>query len=833
MRLPMRHRLVLPSSMEPMDSLTSGCTTTQQSPLSNASSFGTSGTRSPQSSLAKLSVAFGTPEAQTLAQDFQPGYNLSDIVSCTKHMLEASRPHTCKSLKSSVPRKTSVTATGHMPTELLDFHEIFDLKFIGSGASGSVFRGQWQGATVAVKLIVTTADRLHMSEAAANEAVLSCLLSHPTVVQTFSCKLLALTEPLLEYIARCTGHNTDTEAETGSLDASFASGEGFGNPLVESHNLAVIQEVLQQANAWPGSLLTQIVMEHCDKGNLLQAIERGLFKPTERWGPRLALRALLRTAREIAQGMLHIHQSDVVHGDLKPGNVLLKCARTDRRGFTAKVADFGLSRFTNEPLMDSACWATVEYMSPESFDGIVSRAMDVWAFGVTLWQMVTGDRPHQGLQPAQIMLGVQGGNLVLEWPDSTNARLVALGRSCLAHNSSARPSFKHIISEVSMIESEVRLERGPDSPGRFSLSGSIPSLSPRQAISCSLAPSHSSLSPAPPALCGTAHACIGSLTPVRTSSWVPPASIPLLSPTHTAWPGLLPRASSAAWPACSPALDVSQTLPQAVSHCSASATSQGHHSLTNLAPSLLLPAAYAPPLRGTHPISLDTSPPQGNPLAALPTTQPRSSQIWPPGLEQIAGSEVRGGESASLRPMISSVLSPYLPEVLTVASTDGGGSMPSFDLSRLCSVAEVAVAAVQVTAAAMALGTTATGMGWPSGDLCTAGPEEAPFSLRFKALTCSPAPTPLLWNEAVKRKCSLLTARAPATTIASGQFCPATWSAPQLGLPPSALRDTAMEGGGRCLTLWEWPSFDRQIIMQAASSVMGSVLPATQPLASS
>ncbi|KAJ9506681.1 hypothetical protein QJQ45_005487, partial [Haematococcus lacustris] len=596
-----------------------------------------------------------------------------------------------------------------------------------------------------------------------------------------------------------------------------ASGEGFGNPLVESHNMAVIQEVLQQANARPGSLLTQIVMEHCDKGNLLQAIERGLFKPTERWGPRLALRALLRTAREIAQGMLHIHQSDVVHGVAtrpaaaactSPPAVPLKhcdlcCAKklVVVCGLEVQVADFGLSRFTNEPLVDSACWATVEYM-------------------------VTGDRPHQGLQPAQIMLGVQGGNLVLEWPDSTNARLVALGRSCLAHNSSARPSFKHIISEVSLIESEVRLERGPDSPGRFSLSGSIPSLSPRQAISCSLAPSHSSLSPAPPALCGTAHACIGSLTPVRTSSWVPPASIPLMSPTHAAWPGLLPRASSAAWPACSP--DVSQPLPQAVSHCSASATVQGHHSPTNLAPSLLLPAPY-----GTHHTSLDTSPPPGNPQAALPITQPRSSQIWPPGLEQTAGSEVQEGEGASLRPMISSVLSPYLPEVLTVASTDGGGSMPSFDLSRLCSVAEVAVAAMQVTAAAMALGTTAMGMGRPAGDLGPAGPEDAPFSLVFKPLTCSPAPTPLLWNEAVKRKCSLLTARAPATTIASGQFCPATWSAPQLGLPPSALRDTAMEGGGRCLTLWEWPSFDRQIIMQATSSVMGSALPATQPLASS
>ena len=42
--------------------------------------------------------------------------------------------------------------------------------------------------------------------------------------------------------------------------------------------------------------------------------------------------------------MQHIHESGIVHGDLKPGNVLLKTHRADRRGYVAKVADFGLSR---------------------------------------------------------------------------------------------------------------------------------------------------------------------------------------------------------------------------------------------------------------------------------------------------------------------------------------------------------------------------------------------------------------------------------------------------------------------------------------------------------
>lgn len=55
----------------------------------------------------------------------------------------------------------------------------------------------------------------------------------------------------------------------------------------------------------------------------------------------LLQRALLRTAQEIAKGMDYIHSFGIIHGDLKLGNVLLKTHRVDRRGYVAKVSDFG------------------------------------------------------------------------------------------------------------------------------------------------------------------------------------------------------------------------------------------------------------------------------------------------------------------------------------------------------------------------------------------------------------------------------------------------------------------------------------------------------------
>ncbi len=62
-------------------------------------------------------------------------------------------------------------------------------------------------------------------------------------------------------------------------------------------------------------------------------------------GARVNMRSLLLTLIEIASACSYLHRMGVVHCDLRPANVLLKSSRIDCRGFQAKVADFGLSRW--------------------------------------------------------------------------------------------------------------------------------------------------------------------------------------------------------------------------------------------------------------------------------------------------------------------------------------------------------------------------------------------------------------------------------------------------------------------------------------------------------
>ncbi|GIL69109.1 hypothetical protein Vretifemale_98 [Volvox reticuliferus] len=205
-----------------------------------------------------------------------------------------------------------------------------------------------------------------------------------------------------------------------------------------------------------------VVQEYCDRGTLDNAIRKSVFRPTLMWSMRLARRALLRSAVEIARGLLHLHDSGVVHGDLKPANVLLGSSKEDRRGFVIKVADFGLAHVlpsdANSLYTDS--WGSVAYMAPEAFRGRVSRATDVWAFGVCLWQMLTGEKPYNGYRHTDVVIGVQEGTLQLKWPEGSPmaARIIELGRRCLSHNPQDRPALGIIIQTLVEIEREIRAE---------------------------------------------------------------------------------------------------------------------------------------------------------------------------------------------------------------------------------------------------------------------------------------------------------------------------------------------------------------------------------------
>ena len=118
-------------------------------------------------------------------------------------------------------------------------------------------------------------------------------------------------------------------------------------------------------------------------------------------GPRFSTEEALPLARQLADALDAAHRAGVVHRDFKSGNVML--VPEPGGGTRAVVTDFGLAR----PAPDSGVTAaltvgkdslgTPDYMAPEQVEGgEITSAVDVYAFGVTLYEMVTGERPFAG-----------------------------------------------------------------------------------------------------------------------------------------------------------------------------------------------------------------------------------------------------------------------------------------------------------------------------------------------------------------------------------------------------------------------------------------------------
>jgi serine/threonine-protein kinase len=133
-----------------------------------------------------------------------------------------------------------------------------------------------------------------------------------------------------------------------------------------------------------------IVMEFVDGISL-----RDLLKRTRALDLPLALFML----RQIGAGVEALHQAGVVHRDLKPANILFD------HGGQAYVCDYGLAcEYTAADYAHGFAIAagSPAYMSPESFEGLVSPQSDVYALGVILYEMLTGHAPFMAETIAEI-----------------------------------------------------------------------------------------------------------------------------------------------------------------------------------------------------------------------------------------------------------------------------------------------------------------------------------------------------------------------------------------------------------------------------------------------
>jgi serine/threonine protein kinase/Tol biopolymer transport system component len=165
--------------------------------------------------------------------------------------------------------------------------------------------------------------------------------------------------------------------------------------------------------------VTALVMELVEGDDLSTLIARGQPEvargpaATERRRHGLPLDDALAIARQIAEALAAAHDQGIVHRDLKPANVKV------RADGTVKVLDFGLAKamdpgavqggstapsLSMSPTITSPAMTqmglilgTAAYMSPEQARGrAVDRRADIWAFGVTLYEMVTGRRLFEG-----------------------------------------------------------------------------------------------------------------------------------------------------------------------------------------------------------------------------------------------------------------------------------------------------------------------------------------------------------------------------------------------------------------------------------------------------
>lgn len=177
-----------------------------------------------------------------------------------------------------------------------------------------------------------------------------------------------------------------------------------------------------------------IVTEFISNGSLFEALQH------KHGAPKLSSSHKTLIAIGIAHGMIELHRQNIIHRDLKSLNILLD----DR--LLPKICDFGISRFGNQgdEQMTKEI-GTPHWMAPEIFESNhYTEKVDVYAYGMILWEMLTDSVPFRGRSAIQVATAVVTKNERPAIPSSCPGSLRKLIQLCWDRDPDKRPSFKQI-----------------------------------------------------------------------------------------------------------------------------------------------------------------------------------------------------------------------------------------------------------------------------------------------------------------------------------------------------------------------------------------------------
>ncbi|KAI4344231.1 hypothetical protein L6164_011481 [Bauhinia variegata] len=272
--------------------------------------------------------------------------------------------------------------------------DLEELRELGSGTFGTVYHGKWRGTDVAIKRIN---DR--------------CFAGKPS--------------------------------EQERLRADFWN-EAIN--LADLHHPNVVAFYGVVLDGPGGSVAT--VTEYMVNGSLKNALQKN-----ER---NLDRRKLLLIAMDVAFGMEYLHGKNIVHFDLKSDNLLVNLRDPHRP--ICKVGDLGLSKAKHQTLISGGVRGTLPWMAPELLNGssnLVSEKVDVFSFGIVMWEVITGEEPYANLHYGTIIGGILNNTLRPPVPESCDPEWKSLMERCWSSEASQRPSFTEIANQLRSMAAKI------------------------------------------------------------------------------------------------------------------------------------------------------------------------------------------------------------------------------------------------------------------------------------------------------------------------------------------------------------------------------------------
>uniref|UniRef100_A0AAY4ETV6 mitogen-activated protein kinase kinase kinase n=1 Tax=Denticeps clupeoides TaxID=299321 RepID=A0AAY4ETV6_9TELE len=184
-----------------------------------------------------------------------------------------------------------------------------------------------------------------------------------------------------------------------------------------------------------------IIMEYCAQGQLYEVL---------RAGRKITPSLLVDWSMGIAGGMNYLHLHKIIHRDLKSPNMLITYDDL------VKISDFGTSKELSDKSTKMSFAGTVAWMAPEVIrNEPVSEKVDIWSFGVVLWEMLTGEVPYKDVDSSAIIWGVGNNTLQLPVPESCPDGFKILLRQCWNCKPRNRPSFRQILLHLDIASADV------------------------------------------------------------------------------------------------------------------------------------------------------------------------------------------------------------------------------------------------------------------------------------------------------------------------------------------------------------------------------------------